>query len=277
MDKQKNKNPPSSGDSTATPAWKLKVQNVLSSLVIFFCISTGTLVLYILLVDNFAMPFLVSVEQVKVPPLADMTPDMARTRMDQLGLRLTVSDSAFSEQFAAGRITDQSPEPGRQVKHNRRVSVILSRGQRLYPVPTLRSTSLRDTRLKLAASLLKLGRVRRRSSDSIPEGVVISQHPVAGIPLPPDSRIDIEISSGSPHMPKTVPDLRGLPIEQVEDSLDAYEMVLGPISERLEKELPAGIVLTQEPAPPLRAQRHTPIGLVLSVRPTAMPPQEKTP
>ena len=259
------------------PAWRQRLQEWLRQAVIFVCISSGILVLYILLVDNFAMPYLVAVEQVRVPPLADMPVDQARQRLDRLGLRLTVSDSAHSEQFAAGRIVDQTPEPGRQVKENRRIAVIVSRGQRLYPAPSLRGVGLRDARLQLAAARLQLGRMLRRSSETLPEGAIINQRPPATTPLPPGGRVDIEISSGSPRLPKAVPDLAGLTVEAVEDTLDAYEMALGRISESLAEDLEAGIVLSQDPPPSARAQRLTPIDITVSVLPlpgAQTPPRE---
>lgn len=252
-----------------------RIKHLLRQFAIYACITTGLLVLYILSVDNFFMPFLVDVEQVRVPPLADLPVDRARAKLQQMGLRFSVADTVFSDLFAADHIVDQTPEAGRQVKRGRRVAVSISRGQRLYTAPDLRGSSLRDARLRIEGSQLTFGRLTYRSSETLPEGAVLSQTPAPGQPLPRGGRMDLVVSSGSPRLPKAVPALIGLRIGSVEDSLDKYELALGQITERVDNEVPAGTVLSQSVPPDSRALPHTPIDLTLSVR--ALPDDAASP
>ena len=160
------------------------------------------------------------------------------------------------------------PEARQQIKKGRRVFVDVSRGPRLYSVPAVVGSSMREARLQLAGSQLAVGRVRyvSVSSGSFPEGAVIKQRPRAGRSLPRGTRVNLEVSSGSPFDPKRVPDLRGIPIEAVEDSLVKYEMSRGRITEKIDNDVPVGSVLSQDPQPGDRQPRNTAIDLVVSVR-----------
>jgi beta-lactam-binding protein with PASTA domain len=75
----------------------------------------------------------------------------------------------------------------------------------------------------------------------------------------------LQISSGSPTAPKRIPNLVGLTIEVVEDTLRKYELRLGQIENRIDNQKPVGTVLAQTPDHPQRALRRSRIDLVLSV------------
>ncbi|MCC7261659.1 MAG: PASTA domain-containing protein [Candidatus Latescibacteria bacterium] len=230
----------------------------------------ATLVVYLTAVDKFLMPYVVDVGKVHVPKLDGLTVEQARRQLRQRDLRLGIRDSVHHATIAAGLIVDQTPSEKQLVKKGRRVSVDISLGSRLYPVPDVTGGSPRDARLRLENSHLRLGEVAYLSSDRFPEGAVILQQPKAGTRLPIEGRVDLKVSSGPASQPKWVPDLRGLRIDAVEDSLKKYEMVMGQIQDQVDNSVPAGTVLSQSIAPPRRALRGTPIDLVLSVQQAAV-------
>lgn len=233
----------------------------------------GTGVAFLVLLDQVLMPSFVSVDSVHAPQVTGRSVGEGRERARAKGLRLAILDSVYHETAPRGRIVDQTPEAREQIKQGRRVFVTVSRGQRLYGVPELTGGSERDARLQIRGRQLAIGRVRYRSSGSIPQGAVISQSPATGTMVPRDTPVDLEISSGSPFAPKLVPDLVGLPIEEVETVLDSWEMRLGSLLERLSNTAPPGQVLAQEPAAGSRAPRDTAIRLVVSAAPVPRPTQ----
>lgn len=229
----------------------------------------ATLMVYLTAVDKLLMPYVVDVGKVHVPNLEGLTVEQARRQLRQRDLRLGIRDSVHHASIAAGLIVDQTPAEKQLVKKGRRVSVDISLGSRLYPVPDVTGGSPRDARLRLENSHLRLGEVAYLSSDRFPEGAVMLQQPKAGTRLPIAGRVDLKVSSGPASQPKYVPDLRGLRIDAVEDSLKKYEMVMGQILDQVDNSVPAGTVLSQNIAPPRRAMRGTPIDLVLSVQQAA--------
>lgn len=226
----------------------------------------ATVAIYLVVFDQVLMPYVVDVGKVHVPKLEGLSIDQAGKQLRQRQLRLGIRDSVYHATIPAGMIVDQTPAERQLVKKGRRVSVDISLGSRLYPVPAVTGGSPRDAQLKLETSHLRLGDQSYISSDRFPEGAVFLQQPKAGTRLPLGGRVDLKISSGPSSQPKRLPDLRGLPINAVEDSLKKYEMVMGQIQEQVDNSVPAGTVLSQSIAPPRRALRGTPIDLVLSVQ-----------
>ena len=224
-----------------------------------------SIAVFLILLDNVVMPYLVDVERVRVPKLLGRTVPEAKTALRKRGLRLAHPDSVYSEAIMPGHIVEQTPKAGAKIKRARRVFVDVSRGQRLYTVPDVRELSLRDAKLRLVATQLRVGSFEYVSSSSIPEGPVISQHPSPRSRIPKGSGVNLRVSSGSPFADKRVPDLTGLPIEHAEDSLSTYEMLLGSIVNQVDNMSSPGTVLSQTPAPNVRAKRHTKIELVVSV------------
>ena len=229
-------------------------------------VMAGSAILFLLLLDQVVLPAIVEVPMVTVPDVRGQSSSQARERVSAKGLRLALRDSVYSEKSVAGSIVDQHPPPGQRIKRARRVFVDVSRGRRLYDVPDISGGSRREAGLQIQSRQLTIGRVRFVSHTSIPEGVVIRQHPAADERVPRGTRVDLEISSGSPFATKSVPNVIGLPIDTVEDSLRKYEMDLGSVRERVAELLPPGQVLSQSPEPGAGAPRGTKVDLVVSVR-----------
>ncbi len=229
-------------------------------------VAGGTAFLFLVALDHLIMPRIVQVPMVTVPDVRGRTAEEARRRVAGEGLRLALRDSVFSESAAIGRIVDQAPRTGERIKRARRVFVDVSRGPRLYPVPDVTGGSEREAGLKIQGGQLRPGPVDYASSSNFPEGVVIRQRPAAGERVARGSVVHLVVSSGSPSSPKRVPDLVGLSIAVVGDSLRKYEMTLGAVRERADP-LPAGQVLSQTPERGARVPRHTAVEVVVSAQP----------
>lgn len=242
------------------------MRRILRTLTVFVAVVVGTLVLFLLLLDYVIMPYIVDVQRVTVPDLHRKSLTQAADRLQRKGLRLAIGDSVHHETLEKGYVVDQTPAPRQQIKKGRRVFVDVSLGRRLYAVPDVSGGSRRDALLKIAGMQLVVGRVEYVSSGSIPEGAVISQQPTAGTRVRRQSRVSLKISSGSPFAPKRVPDLVGIFIEAVEDSLRNHEMRLGSVRDQVDNTVPEGQILSQDPGPESRQLLNTAINVVVSVR-----------
>jgi serine/threonine-protein kinase len=241
------------------------IRRFLGKILFVLIIAVTTLVAVVAFIDLAVMPYLVDVPRVQSPDLRGVPLLRAKGRLQALGLRLSIRDSSYHDAVAEGAVLYQSPEAGVGVKKGRRISVGVSMGRRFYAVPDVRSVSLREAQLQLEHAQLRLGEVIFASSDLSPSGAVIKQVPQHGIELPRHSVVDLEISSGSPQQPKRTPNLRGLSIEVVEDTLRKYEMRLGTITSSIDNAVPPGHVLGQNPSAGARVPRLSAINLVLSV------------
>ncbi len=242
------------------------MRKLLSRLFFFLCIGLGTLVFSLFAFNYLIMPYVVNVDKVQVPELRKLTTSSALKRLSAKGLRLAPRDSLYQESIPEGAIVDQLPNSGKLIKKGRRVFVDISKGPRLYTVPEVKQKSLREARLQLESAQLQVGSVAYVSSSSIPRGAIVDHLPSAGVHLARNSKVDLKISSGPPAALKRVPNLVGLPIEVVEDTLKKYEMRLGRLENQVDSQRPAGIVLSQKPSARERALHRTPVNLVVSVQ-----------
>ena len=217
------------------------------------------------LLDSVVMPYLVDVPSIRAPNLQNLTVPKAKLLLDQWGLGIAIGDSLHHETISAGAVIDQDPALGQRIKKGRRIVVTLSKGPRYYEVPDVRRVSLREARLQLEGNQLKIGEIFYLSSNSIPEDAIVNQTPSAGTRLPSGSLVDLKISNGPSTAPKRIPNLVGLSIEVVEDTLRKYEMRLGKIDNRVDNQQPIGTILAQTPDHRERALRQSRIDLVLSV------------
>ena len=225
----------------------------------------------LVLLDEIVMPYLVDTPSVQVPDLKGLLAPEASVRLEETGLKMTISDSLYHETVPTDAVVDQSPTVGQSVKKGRRVILTVSKGPRYYEVPDVRRVSLREARLQLEENQLKIGQILYRSSDTLPEGAVVGQSPPPGAQLARDSAVDLQVSNGPPAALKRVPNLIGLSIGAAEDTLRKYELRIGHIAKRIDAQKRVGTVLAQSPTSEQRIPRHSRIDLVVSA---AAPPPE---
>ena len=228
-------------------------------------------IIALVLIDKIVMPHLVDTPSVQAPDLKGLSAPEASARLNEAGLKMTIGDSLHHETVPADAVVDQDPSVGQLVKEGRRVVLTVSKGPRYYAAPDVRRVSLREARLQLEGNQLNVGQILYRSSDALPEGAIVEQSPPPGAQLALGSSVDLWVSNGSPAALKRVPNLIGLSIGVVEDTLRKYEMRIGHIAKRIDEQKRVGTVLTQSPPSGQRIARHSRIDLVVSA---AAPPPE---
>ena len=228
-------------------------------------------IIALVLIDKIVMPHLVDTPSVQVPDLKGLSAPEASARLEEAGLKMTIGDSLHHETVPADAVVDQDPSVGQLVKEGRRVVLTVSKGPRYYEVPDVRRVSLREARLQLEGNQLNVGQILYRSSDALPEGAIVEQSPPPGAQLALGSSVDLWVSNGSPAALKRVPNLIGLSIGVVEDTLRKYELRIGHIAKRIDEQKRVGTVLAQEPTSEQRIPRHSRIDLVVSA--AAPPPK----
>ncbi|MEZ5141746.1 MAG: protein kinase [Acidimicrobiales bacterium] len=112
-----------------------------------------------------------------------------------------------------GEILSQSPSSGTDLERDATLSLVVSLGNTLVPVPTdLVGVTQEEAGRRLAASELVVGDVTTVNDEEIPAGTVMSLG--AGVPaeLPKGSGVGLVVSKGP--VPRTIPDgLAGVPAD----------------------------------------------------------------
>jgi serine/threonine-protein kinase len=111
-------------------------------------------------------------------------------------------------------------------------------------VPSLTGLELDAARQLAAGSGLQVEVVGERQTERTPRGEIVQQAPVAGRRLDPRQPIRVTLSSGV-----TVPDVRGLSLENATATLDRLGWRVGKVERGSYPGSPAGTVALQSPAP----------------------------
>lgn len=94
------------------------------------------------------------------------------------------------------------------------------------------------------------------------KGLVISQDPTAGHTVLGGTKVTLEVSSG-PAI-RTIPDLKGLPLEGASFRLGQAGLALGRLTLADNAQVPQGSVISTDPPAGQQRPRDTPVGLIVS-------------
>lgn len=151
-------------------------------------------------------------EMIALPDVAGRPRDEAVAELEKLGFQVAISDEA-SPEVPRGDVIGTNPTAGSELGKGTLVTVTVSTGRELTDVPDITNMTAQQASEALTKAGLELSEdIRRESSESVPEGVVISQHPAAGSQLSKGSKVTVTVSSGRDKV--QVPSLVGMDVNQ---------------------------------------------------------------
>lgn len=182
-----------------------------------------------------------------VPNVMGLTPEEAETVLKNAGLVLGYTSERCSFTTPIGRIITQSPMPGLHIPPGSSVDIVISTGpcpSNIVPdvIGILLSTAIDE----ITYAGLTVGTVSEECSDTVPSGYVISQDPIGGALVSPETPVNLVVSSGP--CPVTVPDLGGMTIESADSALLNAKLILGGTSEECSDTIPNGRIISQNPS-----------------------------
>jgi eukaryotic-like serine/threonine-protein kinase len=119
-------------------------------------------------------------ERYDVPDLAGKTEDEAQDALAATKLDFGESKGRWSETVPEGQVIRSLPRAGTTLKPGAVVDLVLSRGRKPIEVKDFTGKSFADARETLEARGLEATVASQAYSDTVPEGVVISQDPTTG-------------------------------------------------------------------------------------------------
>ncbi len=191
-----------------------------------------------------------------VPDLQGLTPAEAQSLLRREGLEI----GRISRESAAaplGTIINQVPAPGSQASVGNRINITVAAEVR---VPDLRRLSREEAIRRLEGASLSVGRITEENS-SQPNGSVIKQWPLPGVPAASDDKVDITIAKG-----QVVPDLLAMGLDQARSSLQQSGLRPGRVDTRVSNQR-RGTVIAQRPAAQSSVQPDATVDLVLATAP----------
>jgi eukaryotic-like serine/threonine-protein kinase len=205
---------------------------------------------------------------VYVPTFAGQTGTDARNECARLRLRCVVIATQPSDRYPKDVVMSQQPNPGARVREGRQVSLVMSSGVVIFPMPDLRFQSLRNAQLDLNRFRLQLDKTAYVNDDDVPRDHVVAQDPVPLSSVRQGSKISLTLSKGPPAGVK-VPNYGGMAIDAARAQAQRDRVHLGQIvwTPFGPGGPPRGIVVRQNPGPGATIDPFEEVSLQVSAGP----------
>ena len=187
---------------------------------------------------------------VLTPVFVGQTQSDAMGECSRLRLHCVVLATQPSDRFPKDVVMSQAPVSGARVREGRQVSLVVSGGVTIFPMPDLRFESLRNAGLDLNRLKLQLDKTTTIPNDDIPANHIVSQDPPPLASVRQGSKVSLTLSKGPPSSVK-VPDFTKMTVEEARAQAQQSRIHLGQIvwTPFGPSGPPRGIVVKQNPGP----------------------------
>lgn len=205
---------------------------------------------------------------VLVPAFTGQTLDDAVAGCSRAHLTCTVVARETSDTYPVNVVMGQQPAQSALVREGRSVSLIVSNGVQIFPMPDLRFESLRNASLALGNARLHLAGTRMVANDDVPAMHVVEQDPVPLTSVRQGSDVHLALSKGPPGN-VTVPNFVNFSIDGARDLAAGSKIHLGQIvwTSFGANGPPRGTIVRQAPAAGRRIDPFEPVSLQVSAGP----------
>lgn len=189
-----------------------------------------------------------------------------------------VSEEEYNEEYAAGTVCDQYPraqtaDNPKIVKDNAKIVLTVSKGVEIISMPDLSGM----TRAEATSECRRLGLMPTFRSVQVPigqsSGIVMSTEPLVGTQVEvntSNSAITVYISQQEVDKSTTVPTLVGMTsLNDAQAAIRSAQLVLGAYTEEYSDTVPAGAIISQDPAEGSPARWNDSVSVVVSKGPEA--------
>jgi serine/threonine-protein kinase len=133
-------------------------------------------------------------KQAQVPALVGLRAEEALRQVVAAGFVAGPQKEVTSETAAAGTVIDTQPAPGTALKIQSTVTLIVSSGPALKPLPKLLGMRFRAARELLEQQGFKPGKIRYTFDRDRDGGLVLDQKPAGGTPASSGTAVDLTIN-----------------------------------------------------------------------------------
>ena len=132
---------------------------------------------------------------VEIPDLTGSEQAQALNDLQSLGFIVGIENAADSS-VPAGFVITTQPPANTITNPDTLVTIIVSVGPEAFPVPYVVDLEVARGIYVIKESGFQIGQQLEINDDNIPRGFIISQNPIAGTKMSPDSTVDLVISAG---------------------------------------------------------------------------------
>jgi|GEM_PF-1648892 len=204
-------------------------------------------------------------EPVPVPDVIGETEANAQALIEAAGFVPGTVTREYSAAVPAGLVAAQTPGPGVIMPPGSVVSFVVSLGPQPIAIPDLTGLSLANAQTAIINAGFALGPVTQRYHDTVPAGLIITQTPPPGTVAVPGSVVSLVVSQGP--QPVAVPGVAGQTQSDASRLIGAAGFSVGQITYGYSASVPAGTVISQDPAAGTLAIPGSAVNLLVSQGP----------
>ena len=139
---------------------------------------------------------LLNIGKISVPSLVGMSQTEASKSLEPLGLDLEIIEEVFSEDIPKGRIIASKPGGGGKISPDKKVGLILSKGQERILIPRLNGLTPDVASAQLSSLGLTVGEIDEIFDMKIAAGYVIATEPKETMAVKRKTIVDLIVSKG---------------------------------------------------------------------------------
>ncbi len=139
---------------------------------------------------------LLNIGKISVPSLVGMTQTEASKSLEPLGLDLEIIEEVFSEDIPKGRVIASEPGGGGKISPDKKVGLILSKGQERIFIPRLNGLTPDVASAQLSSLGLTVGEINEIFDMKIAAGYVIATEPKETMAVKRKTIVDLIVSKG---------------------------------------------------------------------------------
>jgi serine/threonine-protein kinase len=199
-----------------------------------------------------------------VPPVSALSVDEATVILAPLELGVEVVEE-FSEDIPLGVVIRTDPASGDKARKGSPVTLIVSKGQERYLIPSdLSGKDPADVTSALVDLTLIISRTQEVFDELVPAGKVVSTNPIGGTSVKRETPVTILVSKGP--APVDVPPIVGTLLTDATTTLTELGLTAKTIQENFDDSV-AGTILSTDPVPGTSVPKGTVINVILSKGP----------
>ena len=215
---------------------------------------------------------------VPVPNVIGKQMTLARQILEDGKLRVNIAET-YDANVPAGQVVSQDPDPGRNVKSDRLITIYVSKGGETIDMPDLVGLTRTAATERVQKIGLKVGTIYEKDTYSDPADMVLSHDPAVGTKINRGQTIDLVVSKGGNREEVVaervvrepedsaqrtyVPDVYSTGLETAAASIEGRGLIVGSVTYRISEQA-EGTVISQSPPPDAGVEYGTSVDLVLA-------------
>lgn len=216
-------------------------------------------------------------DSITVPDVSGMTEDEAQSALENVGFRNISSEFTYHDSVPSGQVIGTTPEANAEATEDTEIVMQVSKGAERKTVPNVVGQKDADAQNAIKSAGLSVGTVTYEYSDSVAQGIVISQSVDGGKKVSAGTTVDLVISNGpEPAAKVNVPPVTGTSESNARQLIQNAGLSVGTVTYQHSSSVAAGYVISCSPGVGSSVDEGTSVSLVVSTGPEQTSPDPGT-